>query len=306
MKSMSEKVVVVYGGFSSEREVSLKSGRNVIASLEKQGVAVKGFDFKRENLAELLQLKADLFFLALHGKWGEDGTIQGLLELIGQPYTGSDTKTSAVCFDKVLTYRLVEKLVDLPNWRSVTKVAEVNDWKLFPCVLKPAREGSSIGVAICDTPRELREAAEKLIQEYDALLLEDYILGRELTVSVIELGGEAKVLPLLEIRPKRRFYDWQAKYTAGMTDFLVPASLEREIESEIESRALALYTSLGCRDMARIDGIVKEGKFYFLEVNTIPGLTDLSDLPMSARAAGMTFDQTMAALVKNAVGRNRR
>ena len=301
-----ERIAVVYGGLSHEREISIKSGYNVIASLEKRGSEVVPLDLKRSNIEKLLNIDADLFFLALHGKFGEDGTVQGLLELAGLTYTGSDSEASAICFDKEMTYRLMRGTVHLPEWKKITTPEDISGWEIFPCVLKPTREGSSIGVMICDDLQALMGEASRLIEEYDAILIEEYIAGREVTVSIIDFETGPVVLPILEIRPKKRFYDYEAKYTAGMTDFIVPAPLDITIESQIKSDALNIYRSLGCRDMARIDGIVKGDRFYFLEVNTIPGLTDLSDLPMSARAMGLSFDKTIGAIVEAAGRRNRR
>ncbi len=300
------RIAVVYGGISSEREISLKSGNNVIAALEKLDIEVLPFDLKRSNIGELLTLKADLFFISLHGQYGEDGSIQGFMELAGLPYTCSDVRVSSLCFDKETTYKLVDDLVDLPLWRSVRSTDDLVGWDIFPCIIKPAREGSSIGISVCDTIESLIDNAGKALRKYDLILLEEFIEGRELTVSILDMESGSKVLPILEILPKNRFYDYEAKYTAGLTEFAVPAPLELELEHSIKKKALEIYACLGCRDMARIDGILKGNKFYFLEVNTIPGLTDLSDLPMSARAMGMSFEQTIACIVNAAIRRTRR
>lgn len=303
---MSRRIAVVYGGFSSERDVSVKSGSNISKSLERLGAEVIGFDLKRDRIASLLSLKADLFFLALHGKFGEDGTVQGLMELAGLPYTSSDSRTSAVCFDKEITYRLVKAEVDLPLWKKVISEKDLEGWKIFPCVIKPTREGSSIGVFICDDASTLINRTRLLLDVYDSLLLEEYIDGREITISIIDSREGIKVLPVLEIKPKRRFYDYEAKYTPGLTEFVVPAPIERSTLESIIEKSVAVYKLLGCRDFARVDGILKGGVFYFLEVNTIPGMTDLSDLPMSARAAGMTFDDVVLDIIEAADKRNRR
>jgi len=303
---MTKKVTVVYGGFSNERDVSIKSGINIAKSLERLGVEVLPFDLKRDTIADLLEVKTDLFFLALHGKFGEDGTIQGMLELAGLPYTGSDSITSAICFDKEITYRLVDGTADLPVWKRVERVKDVEGWEIFPCVIKPVREGSSIGVYICDDQSILEERTGELLAAYDSLLLEEHIAGREVTVSVIDSKEGPVVLPILEIRPKKRFYDYEAKYIAGFTDFVVPAPLEESVQKAIIEKSVAIYQLLGCRDFSRIDGILREDTFYFLEVNTIPGMTDLSDLPMSARAVGMSIEDVVGGVVEVAERRNRR
>ncbi|HDP76925.1 MAG TPA: D-alanine--D-alanine ligase [Mesotoga infera] len=303
---MTRKVAVVYGGFSNERDVSIKSGMNIAKSLERLEIEVLPFDLKRDTIADLLKLKTDLFFLALHGKFGEDGTIQGMLELADLPYTGSDSRTSAICFDKEITYRLVDGTAELPVWKRVESVRDVEGWEIFPCVIKPVREGSSIGVYICDDHSILENRIEELLVTYDSLLLEEYISGREVTVSVIDSIDGPVVLPILEIRPKKRFYDYEAKYTEGFTDFVVPAPLEESVQKAIIDKSVAIYKLLGCRDLSRIDGILREDTFYFLEVNTMPGMTDLSDLPMSARAMGMTFEDVVGGVVEVAERRNRR
>ncbi|MBN2252868.1 MAG: D-alanine--D-alanine ligase [Kosmotogaceae bacterium] len=303
---MTRKVAVVYGGFSNERDVSIKSGMNIAKSLERLEVEVLPFDLKRDTIADLLELKTDLFFLALHGKFGEDGTIQGMLELADLPYTGSDSRTSAICFDKEITYRLVDGTAELPVWKRVESVRDVEGWEIFPCVIKPVREGSSIGVYICDDHSILENRIKELLVTYDSLLLEEYISGREVTVSVIDSIDGPLVLPILEIRPKKRFYDYEAKYTEGFTDFVVPAPLEESVQKAIIDKSVAIYKLLGCRDLSRIDGILREDTFYFLEVNTMPGMTDLSDLPMSARAMGMTFEDVVGGVVEVAERRNRR
>ncbi|WP_367355993.1 D-alanine--D-alanine ligase [Mesotoga sp.] len=303
---MTRRVAVVYGGFSNERDVSVKSGINIAKSLERLGVEVLPFDLKRDTVADLLDVKTDLFFLALHGRFGEDGTIQGMLELAGLPYTGSDSRTSAICFDKEITYRLVDRSVELPVWKRVESDRDVEGWEIFPCVIKPVREGSSIGIHICDDQSILEDRTRELLVAYDSLLLEEYIAGREMTISIIDSKDGPVVLPILEIKPKKRFYDYEAKYIAGLTDFVVPAPVEESVQKSIIEKSVAIYKLLGCRDLSRIDGILNEDTFYFLEVNTIPGMTDLSDLPMSARAMGMTFEDVVGGVVEVAEKRNRR
>lgn len=303
---MQRRVAVVYGGLSNERNVSIKSGMNVVTSLEKLGVEVVPFDLRRETIPALLTLKVDLMFLALHGKFGEDGTLQGMLELAGMPYTGSNSRTSSICFDKEITYRLVRDIVDLPVWRRIGGEVDLEGWETFPCVVKPVREGSSIGVFICDDLAVLKERTRELLGTYDFLLLEEYVEGREITISIIDSEDDHMVLPILEIRPKRRFYDYEAKYTAGLTDFVVPAPMNNDVYEMIIEKSAAIYDLLGCKDFARIDGILRDKTFFFLEVNTIPGMTDLSDLPMSARAAGMSFEDIVRGVIESAEKRNRR
>ncbi|MDI3523780.1 D-alanine--D-alanine ligase [Kosmotoga sp.] len=302
MNELRRRITVLYGGLSKERPISLKSGSNVINALEKLGYIVDAFDLRPDNIAELAKLRdTDLVFIALHGKFGEDGKIQSLLELFGIEYIGSDSLVSAICFNKNLTYKLLSNTIAMPRWKTITSEEELEGWKHFPAVIKPANEGSSIGVYICDTFEELQNKTTKVLKEYKTLILEEYIKGRELTISIIEKGGQPVVLPILELKPKRRFYDYEAKYTAGLTEFIVPAPMDDKLKEEIEKLSKRIFNALGCRHFARIDGILKENQFYFLEVNTIPGLTDLSDLPVSARAAGMGFEELIDLIVKEAL-----
>lgn len=300
------KIAVVMGGISREREVSLRSGKNVYSALNRLGYLVKAVDYQGDPTAFLKDVEdSDLVFNVLHGHFGEDGGIQFLMEAHNIPYTCSDPYTSAVCFDKLLTYRVLGSMMETPKYLYLEEVAVPNDLEL-PTVLKPRREGSSIGIKICKTKEEFLSHASKLVEDYGGYIAQRYVRGKELTISVLEIDGKPVVLPILELRPKREFYDYIAKYTKGMTEFILPAELEPEEEREVKRVALQVYNYLGCRDMARIDGIFADGRFYFLEVNTIPGMTELSDLPASAKAMGMSFEEAVDAIVKSALKRKRR
>ncbi|KAF2957454.1 D-alanyl-alanine synthetase A [Thermotoga sp. Ku-13t] len=292
------KIAVLMGGISREREISLRSGENVVKALRKLGHDVTPIDVRENFLQVLPTLRGfDLVFIALHGKFGEDGTVQALLDWLGVPYTGSGVVASALCFDKLMTYRVVEKFVPVPEYIVVDKPTRESPFG-FPCVVKPRKEGSSIGVHICDGPEELEESLKTELKLYGEMILQRYIDGRELTVSVIEMDGELRILPILELRPKRRFYDYIAKYTPNMTEFVLPAPLTEEEYRAVCDSCLKAFRTCECRGFARIDGILKDGTFYFLEINTIPGMTDLSDMPASARAAGMSFEDLIDAIVK--------
>ncbi len=286
------------GGVSREREISLRSGENVVKALKKLGHEVVPIDVKEDFFLVLPSLKQfDLVFIALHGKFGEDGTVQALLDWIGVPYTGSGVLASALCFDKLMTYRIVEKFVPVPEYTVIDKPTRESPFG-FPCVLKPRREGSSIGVHICDNAEELEHYSQIELSLYGELVLQRYVRGRELTASLIEMDGELRILPILELRPRRRFYDYIAKYTPNMTEFVLPAPLTEEEYRAVCESCLKAFKACECKGFARIDGILKDGIFYFLEINTIPGMTDLSDMPASARAAGMSFEDLIDAIVK--------
>uniref|UniRef100_A0A832MLV0 D-alanine--D-alanine ligase n=1 Tax=Pseudothermotoga hypogea TaxID=57487 RepID=A0A832MLV0_9THEM len=292
------KIAVLMGGVSREREISLRSGENVVKALKKLGHEVVPIDVKEDFFLVLPSLKQfDLVFIALHGKFGEDGTVQALLDWIGVPYTGSGVLASALCFDKLMTYRIVEKFVSVPEYTVIDKPTRESPFG-FPCVLKPRREGSSIGVHICDNAEELEHYSQLELSLYGELVLQRYVRGRELTASLIEMDGELRILPILELRPRRRFYDYIAKYTPNMTEFVLPAPLTEEEYRTVCESCLKAFKACECKGFARIDGILKDGIFYFLEINTIPGMTDLSDMPASARAAGMSFEDLIDAIVK--------
>jgi len=303
---MKPRIAVLYGGISRERSISLKSGANIISALEALGYEVVPYDLGHSNIRDIESLKScDIVFNALHGRFGEDGCIQGYMELLELDYTGSDTHSSSICFNKETTYRLLKDMVQLPEWRAVNSPDQLADWDRFPALIKPIDEGSSIGIEICDDARSLQEALSRSLKVYRRMLLEEYVEGTEVSISVLVKDEKPFVLPVLEIMPKKRFYDYEAKYTAGMTDFLVPADVNKEMLKELEDMSERVFSYLGCRDLARIDGIIRDGVFYFLEVNTIPGMTDLSDLPLSARALGMTFSDITEWIVGEASSRKK-
>ena len=303
---MRARIAVVCGGTSREREVSLRSGKNVYDALLRAGYDAAMVVYNGDPTGLLRELESfDLAFILLHGTFGEDGGIQFLLEAFEIPYTCSDPYTSAVCFDKLMTYRMVEKLVKIPEYVHIQSMDQIDELGLpdLPVVVKPRREGSSIGVKICRTHDELREHVESVLKSYGAAIIQKYIKGQEITVSVLDIDGVPTVLPILELRPKREFYDYIAKYTPGMTQFVLPAEIPNDATEMVKEKALKIYEYLGCRDMARVDGIYKDGIFYFLEVNTIPGMTELSDLPASARAMGMSFEDVVSCVVRSALRR---
>jgi D-alanine-D-alanine ligase len=240
-------------------------------------------------------------FIALHGRFGEDGTVQGLLEILGIPYTGSGVMASAVAMDKVTTKKIL-LYHELPTpafdvfQRGIDKEAFLSRHRHFPLVVKPAREGSTIGVSIVGNTKELRAGLESALAHDDLVLVEDFIQGLEVTVGVLE--GEP--LPIIQVVPKGGFYDFQAKYTAGQTEYLVPAPLEGALYERLQQVAVAAFRALGCAGAARVDFMVREREFYCLEVNTIPGMTETSLLPKAARQNGISFGELVQRILEGA------
>lgn len=307
---LNKRIGVLLGGWSREREISLQSGRLVASSLRRQGFQVVEVDVDR-NLPEVLQReRVEVAFIALHGKPGEDGTIQGLLETLGIPYTGSGVLASAVSLNKIATKRILENVhVPVPQYRyledqehlpqfSTAVAAELG----LPLVVKPVDEGSSIGVKIVREGGELPGVIEKTYGEYGTVYVEKYIKGMTATVGILGIGEHTRPLPVLELVPKRDFYDYQAKYTKGLTEFIIPARLPESIYQKAQGIALKAHRAVGCWGFSRVDMVVGEdGIPWVLEVNSIPGLMELSDLPAEARAAGMSYDEVIFEILTSAV-----
>ena len=295
------KVAVLFGGRSAEREVSLNSGARVLAALIRQGVDAHAFDPAERKLDEISAF--DRVFIALHGRYGEDGTMQGALELMGIPYTGSGVMASALAMDKWRT-KLLWRSVGLPVPEFVLLDAESNFSEIeralgLPLFVKPACEGSSIGISKVKSAGGLRAAFEEAKKYDDLVIAERAILGGEYTVAI--LGDEA--LPIIKIEPVTEFYDYQAKYFRDDTRYLCPCGFSKERETELRQQALEAFRILGGRGWGRVDFLMDEaGLPYFLEVNTSPGMTDHSLVPISARAADISYEQlvmrvlTLAAL----------
>ena len=284
------KVAVLFGGKSAEREVSLKSGSRVLDALLRQGVDAEAFDPAERGLDELPAF--DRAFIMLHGRYGEDGTIQGALELMGIPYTGSGVMASAVGMDKWRT-KLLWRSIGLPIPDFVvldedSDLAAVEKRLGLPLFVKPACEGSSIGVTKVRRHGELGPAYAAAAKHDALVLAEQGVLGGEYTVAI--LGNEA--LPIIRIVPATDFYDYEAKYLRDDTRYLCPCGLPEARERELRAQALEAFRVLGCRGWGRVDFLMDEqGNAYFLEVNTSPGMTDHSLVPMAARAAGVTYEQ---------------
>lgn len=305
----NSRIGVLYGGLSSEREVSLRSGKNCFDALQRLGYAnVELLDVNQQIGQTLAENKIEIAYIALHGKYGEDGCIQGLLELMGIPYTGCRVAASALTMNKALT-KSVLKDAGLPVIDSVVfKSGSVNGKPVemnlpYPVMVKPINEGSSIGMSKVDKAEDLKDALKTGFQYADEVMVEQYVFGKSLTVGVVEVNGQPKVTPILELRPtKSEWYDLEAKYTEGGTEFILPAELSEQTTKAIQDATLQAHLAAGCRGVSRIDFVVDgDNKFYILEINTIPGMTNLSDLPAQAKAMGIGYDELVECILKTAV-----
>jgi D-alanine-D-alanine ligase len=303
MENMNKfgKVAVLFGGRSAEREVSLKSGAAVLAAFKRSGVDAHAFDPAQRDLSELKKEKFERVFIALHGRYGEDGTVQGALELLDIPYTGSGVMASAIAMDKWRTKLIWQSAgMPIPDYEMLT---ERSDWNAvaqrlgLPLFVKPANEGSSVGISKVkraeDLPAAYAEAAK-----YDTLVLaEQFIGGGEYTVAI--LNGRA--LPVIKIEPANEFYDYQAKYLRDDTNYRCPCGLNAEQEGQMQHLAQLAFALVGGQGWGRVDFLRDEqGRAYLLEMNTSPGMTDHSLVPMAARQAGISFEQLVVQILEGA------
>jgi D-alanine-D-alanine ligase len=323
------KVLLLLGGTSPEREVSKSTGKSVYQALLNLGYEVVVIDpayginqpfevedyfnegdfteISNENYLDAINLisptEISVAFLALHGKYGEDGMIQSLLELKGIKYTGSKVLSSALAMDKIMSKILFEEYnVPTPKYfhfrNGEYTTAEVNKKieKLFgyPSVIKPNDQGSTVGLTICKSSDQLEEAIHNAFEYSDRILVEEYIPGREVTVAVLDNAA----LPVLEIRPKHGIYDYECKYTSGMSEYIVPAEIPENVSKSMQKAALKAYRSLRCEVYARVDfRLSPDNKIYTLEVNTLPGMTSTSLVPKMAKATGLTFEQLVEKII---------
>ena len=295
------KVAVLMGGSSAEREISLMSGGGVLAALQSQGVDAHAFDPAERELVELKREGFARAFIALHGRHGEDGTVQGALELLHIPYTGSGVMASAIAIDKVMTKRLWQA-VGLPTPKYVAlpraaqgrdRVIQVPDELGLPLIVKPPHEGSSIGVTKVKGYSQMQDAVALAAKYDEVVLCEEFIEGDELTCPVLGEGENARALPVIRIVAPEGAYDYQNKYFTDVTQYLVPSGLPADEEREIQRIVVEAYRTLGCRGWGRADLMVRatDRKPFLLEMNTSPGMTSHSLVPMSAKAAGMSYEQ---------------
>ncbi len=304
------RVAVLMGGRSAEREISLLSGRGVLDALRSIGVDAHAFDPAARELARLRDDGVDRVFVALHGRWGEDGTVQGALELLGIPYTGSGVLASAIAMDKTMTKRVwVAEGLPTPRWRWLgadaqtrERVREVPDALGLPLIVKPPREGSSIGLTKVLGYSQMDDAVT-LAARYDAdVLCEEFIDGEEVTCAVLGAGAGAVALPVIRIQAPEGNYDYEHKYFSDDTRYLCPSGLDAAEESEIRRLSVAAYRALGCRGWGRADLMIRaaDRRAFLLEMNTSPGMTGHSLVPMAARTAGISYAQLCLHLAADA------
>lgn len=309
MNSFKEKkVMIVCGGFSSEREVSLRSGKAVFNALQKVGYTnATLFDLTRENAGKIIQAKPDIVFIALHGKGGEDGCIQGLLELAGIPYTGPGVGSSAVCMNKIFTKQVLND-AGLPTAKfSVLRKEECKDYDMqsqmlikeigLPMVLKSPCQGSSIGVVIVKNAEEMVPAMQEVFKYGDHLLAEQFVDGTEITLPIMG-NEELTVLPVIEITSEREFYDYTSKYTPGLCHHIIPACIDAVTEQRVIEIGKKAYHVLNCCGLARIDFIIdKKYGPMIIEVNTSPGMTNMSLFPDAARYVGISYEELVEKIL---------
>ncbi|ASI35678.1 MULTISPECIES: D-alanine--D-alanine ligase [Exiguobacterium] len=305
------RVAVLYGGISGEREVSLSSGKSVIQALEGKGHEVVAIDFHPERAEEIFNLDVEVAVIALHGKYGEDGRVQALLELADIPYTGSGVLASALAMDKARSKLHFEKAGiriarDVLIERGDDIADKVRQWGgEFPCVVKPAQEGSSNGLTIAMDDAMLRSGIELAFQADDAVLIEQFIKGREVTVPVLGQKGAEKALPVIEIIPKNEFYDYESKYAVGGSEHICPADFDEVTTQKLQEWAVLAHQVLGCSGYSRSDFLVPEiGHPVILETNTLPGMTATSLFPDGARAIGIDYPELVESFINLAITRH--
>lgn len=295
----NKKIAVIMGGPSAEREVSLNTGKAILTALKEKGYNAVGLDLDPRRLIEQLNAeKIEVVFNAIHGLYGEDGLLQGTLEMLGIPYTGSGVLASAMAMDKAVTKRMFMSAgIPTPRSRLYNKqdielsllAKEIKDEFGVPVVVKAAAQGSSIGVIIVESAGDVDFAVAEAFKYCDHIVVEEFIKGKELTVSILG-NEEPKALPIIEIVPQSGRYDYTSKYTKGATEYIVPAKLADDVSLNIQNIALEAYKLLGCRGIGRVDVMLSEqNQPYVLEINTIPGMTATSLVPKAAAAIGISF-----------------
>jgi D-alanine-D-alanine ligase len=295
------KVAVLMGGRSAEREISLKSGTMVLAALKRKGVDAHAFDPREQSIEQLVAQRFQRVFIALHGRFGEDGTVQGALEYLGIPYTGSGVMASALAMDKWRTKLVwLASGIPTPVYELLTADSDAVDVVArlgLPLMIKPAREGSSIGITKVESVEKFDAAYALAAKLDDTVIAEQFIAGREVTAAV--LGHDA--LPLVRIEAPQGNYDYHNKYFGNDTQYHCPSGLPAELEKQIQQQALAAFRVIGCQGWGRLDVMLDaENRPWFLEVNTIPGMTDHSLVPMAARASGVAFDDLVLRILESA------
>lgn len=302
------KIAVLYGGVSNEREISLLTGKQIGEALNKDKYEVVFYDTKNDLRKLFLDCEAgevDVCFPALHGKWGEDGTIQGLLELLDVKYVGSGVLGSALAMDKEVANKILKgEGIRIPRGFLLTKISDLDELDIeLPVVVKPVNSGSSVAVTIVRKTEDLKKAVEEAFKHDKKVLIEEYIAGTEITVPVLG-NEEPEALPVIEIVPKREFFDYKAKYDAEFCDEIVPARISEELTQKAQELGVKVHKALESRGLSRVDMIISrnDGQIYVLESNTIPGMTSNSLFPKAAAAANITFSELLDRLIELALG----
>jgi D-alanine-D-alanine ligase len=300
LEQLKQKTIgVLMGGLSPEREVSLTSGQEIFNAIQRKGLNAEMIDVDHNIGATLAERKVDLACIALHGTWGEDGTIQGILEYLKIPYTGSGVLGSSIAYNKVVSKEIfMERGIPTAPYQVITtedrgRVKRTLD---LPVVVKPADQGSSIGVSIVRTESQWETALDQAFEVSEEILIEQYIEGKLLAVGM----NGPEPMPIVEIVPKSGFYDYEAKYTEGKTDYVCPAQLTSKEEKRCRDASVRVFKALKGRGFPRVDLILDESISYVLEMNTIPGMTPTSLLPMAARQAGLEFDDLVIKILQSA------
>ena len=309
IQNKDAKIAVLCGGMSSEREVSLRSGKNCLGALHRLGY--KNAEIVDVSPNVMNDLKGfEYAYNTLHGKYGEDGCIQGVLEIMKIPYTGCGVMSSAICMNKEYTKKVLSTNKNIPLIKSAfvrkgEDLMKAVEGLQYPLITKPVSEGSSFGMTKVNKPEELQDAYEEALKYNDDVLIEEFIDGFFITVGVLEKDGKAFATEILEIRTKTEWYDFDAKYTKGLSEFIVPATgLSKEATELTKKLAVEAHETAGCSGVSRVDFMVRDDKPYFLEINTNPGMTDTSDLPAQAKVCGIDYDN-LVLMILNSVGLNK-
>lgn len=301
------KIAVLCGGMSSEAEVSRRSGKNCFGALQRLGFKNAELVEVDKNIAQKLQDgKYDYAYNALHGKYGEDGCIQGILEILQIPYSGCGVMSSAICMNKEYTKRILSTHSEIPLAKSAfvrkgEDVMEKTKNLKYPVFTKPVSEGSSFGMTKVNSKEELKAAYDEAVKYNDDVLIEEFINGVFVTVGVLEKDGKNFATEILEIRPKNEWYDYEAKYTPGMSEFILPANLSKELTEKVKQIAVIAHETAGCRGVSRVDFMISDdGIPYVIEINTSPGMTETSDLPAQSKIMGIDYDNLVEIILSGA------
>lgn len=308
-KFLNYKIAVLGGGWSSEAKISRRSSFNVFNALKKEGFNVFYVELTPNFIEKLKAMDVDVVFIMLHGKPGEDGTVQGALEVANIPYTGSDVLSSSISMDKIISKQLfIHNNIPTPPYYHLKNKRDFNLEKMRdvlgspPYIIKPRNEGSSVGVEIIKEESILKDKVFQKLEEFEEVFLEKFIKGKTVTCGVLEYKGKFLALPVLELKVKgREFYDYVAKYTKGLTEFIIPAHLRDVVYREVQKYAIEAHRVIGCKGFSRVDMVVSENNEVFvLEVNSIPGMTELSDLPAEAKTFGLSYEELVIWLLGSA------